>query len=300
MKVKVLFSRLRRAVQFLLRQCASTRLAPNTLSRVSSHLHPHITEALTFQIRHQHSTRAKANARKQQSLIRMVMTLPCTLPHTRSPVQAPKNLPPAAKQAKILLYFQDSLSVFTLKELEKVLPGVASINAMQVKEYLQALQDEYAIRVEKIGSGNWYWCFRSDAKKAKENAINALKSEEERLMKGVGEAEGRFGEEMARRGEEEGAGVDRKALLEIHGGLMKELEELDRELARYSDNDPEEVRRKVEETKRLKDSAMRWTDNIDALESFIGAKTGDRTATAQVMEQACGEEYVVGEGLKEL
>lgn len=38
---------------------------------------------------------------------------------------------------------------------------------MVVKDYLQALSGEGLIRVEKIGSGNWYWSFLSDAKQGK-------------------------------------------------------------------------------------------------------------------------------------
>jgi hypothetical protein len=96
--------------------------------------------------------------------------------------QAPKNAPPAAKQAKILEWFRETMGVYTIKELEKLLPGVASINAMQVKEYIQNLSDENLIRVEKIGSGNWYWSFASDTKKFKENALNKLKEEESKLL----------------------------------------------------------------------------------------------------------------------
>src|SRR6187402_2636763 len=172
--------------------------------------------------------------------------------------QAPKNLPPAAKQVKILDYFRESMNVFTLKELEKSLQSAASINQMQVKDYLQALQDENLIRVEKIGSGNWYWCFMSDAKKTKENVLNNLKAEENKLTTSITDTERQIEEEMAKREDDdenllEGNGMDRKALTEAHGVLLKEMEALDKELACYSDNDPAEVLRNVEETKRLKD-----------------------------------------------
>lgn len=40
---------------------------------------------------------------------------------------------------------------------------------MQVKDYLQALSDDNKIRVEKIGSGNWYWSFPSEETKARES-----------------------------------------------------------------------------------------------------------------------------------
>jgi hypothetical protein len=217
--------------------------------------------------------------------------------------QAPKNLPPAAKQQKILDYFRESMSVYTIKELEKNLPPVASINGMQVKEYLQALQDEYLIRVEKIGSGNYYWCFMSDAKKIKENALNNLQAEENKLTSSIAETERLIEEEIAKREEDdeklEDGSMNRKGLLEAHDTLMKEMESLDKELACYSDNDPADVLRKVEETKRLKDSTIRWTDNIESLESLLINLTGDRAQVAELMRSACGDEYVVGEGLKD-
>ncbi|KAH9221615.1 hypothetical protein DL95DRAFT_381939 [Leptodontidium sp. 2 PMI_412] len=98
----------------------------------------------------------------------------------------------------------------------------------------------------------------------------------------------------------EGNGMDRKTLLEAHGLLLKEMESLDKELACYSDNDPAEIQRKIEETKRLKDSAIRWTDNIESLESYIGTLATDRNQMAEIMLAACGDEYVFGEGLKDL
>jgi hypothetical protein len=218
--------------------------------------------------------------------------------------KAPKNAPPAAKQAKILEYFKESMSVFTLKELEKLLPSVASINQMQVKDNLQALQDEYLIRVEKIGSGNWYWCFSSDAKKTKKTILNTLKAEETKMQASIAALEGQLEEELAKREDDEemlgGTSIDRKSLLETHETLLKELESLDRELACYTDNDPAEVLRKVEETKLFKSSAVRWTDSIESLESYLAGLSGDRTFVAHLMQKACGDEYIGGEGLKDL
>jgi len=196
------------------------------------------------------------------------------------------------------------MSVFTLKELEKTLPAVASINAMQVKDVLQGLQDENLIRVEKIGSGNWYWCFTSDAKKLKENTINTLKAEESKLIVSIAEAERQIEEETATREDDnemlEGNGMDRKALLEAYDALLKETELLDKELACYSDSDPAEVQRKMGEVINLKASTIRWTDNIEALECMLGDLTKDRHQTSEIMQNACGDEYVPGEGLKEL
>jgi hypothetical protein len=196
------------------------------------------------------------------------------------------------------------MGVYTIKDLDKFLPAVAGINQMQVKDYVQALQDENLIRVEKIGSGNWYWCFTSDAKKSKENSINNLKSEESKLMTLIADTEKQIEEEMAKReGDDEvleKGGMDRKALLKAHDTLLKEMELLNKELALYSDDDPTEVLRKVEETKKLKQSAFRWTDNIESMETFITNLIGDRAKAAEAMASACGDEYVAGEGLKDL
>ncbi|CAD6448153.1 c1eb50ef-cf5b-4bc3-ae04-922b7225a921 [Sclerotinia trifoliorum] len=218
--------------------------------------------------------------------------------------KAPKNLPPAAKQAKILDWFRTSMGVYSFKELEKLLPSVGSINGMLVKEYIQALTDENLIRVEKIGSGNWYWSFTSDAKKSKENMINKLKEEENKLLASMKDAEQQIEKEMMKRQEDDemllDGGSDRHTLMDVYETLVKENDTLDKELALYSDNDPTEVLRKVEETNKLRESTLRWTDNLESLESFLVSLTGDRAQAREIMSRACGDDYVVGEGLKEL
>lgn len=196
------------------------------------------------------------------------------------------------------------MRVYTLKELEKSLQSVASINGMQVKEYLQALQDENQIRVEKIGSGNWYWCFLSDAKKQKGNIYNSLKAEEQKLKNGVAEVQTAFDLEVQNRAKDdqsaEASGHTRDALLGTHEELTAQLAGLDQGLACFSESDPATLEAKAEETKRLKDSAIRLTDNIYAMESFFTNITNDREKTGLLMANACGDEYVIGEGLKEL
>jgi hypothetical protein len=54
----------------------------------------------------------------------------------------------------IVSYLRLTGTCHTLKELDKTLPAVASINGMQVKEHIQELVDENTIWSEKIGSGN--------------------------------------------------------------------------------------------------------------------------------------------------
>lgn len=202
-------------------------------------------------------------------------------------------------------WFRETKGVYSIKELEKSLPTVASISGMVVKDFIQALTDENLIRVEKIGSGNWYWSFPSEAKNLRENMLNKVKDEEGKLLAGIAEAEQQLEEEAVKRAEDEemldGGGMDRSALLDARAALIQDNEALDDDLSLYSDNDPTEILRKMEETAKLKESAVRWTENIESLESLLLRLTSnDRSQVAQMMEQACGGEYVPGEGLKEL
>jgi Mg2+ and Co2+ transporter CorA len=120
----------------------------------------------------------------------------------------------------------------------------------------------------------------------------------------IADTERQIEEEMAKRNEDDNMlgedGMDRKTLLEFHETLLKDMESLDKELSLYSENDPAEVLRKVEDIQKFKNSAIRWTDNIESLESFIVSLVGDRAQAANVMQAACGDEYIVGEGLREL
>lgn len=72
-----------------------------------------------------------------------------------------------------------------------------------MKDYLQALQDDNKIRVEKIGSGNWYWSFPSEEKKSKEAALEKAQEEYNKANATVMELQAKVDEAGAARGEDE-------------------------------------------------------------------------------------------------
>jgi hypothetical protein len=74
---------------------------------------------------------------------------------------------------------------------------------MQVKDYLQALSDDNKIRVEKIGSGNWYWSFPSDEKKAKEAMLEKAQEESSKAIATLTELQAKVDEAGAAREEDE-------------------------------------------------------------------------------------------------
>jgi len=180
---------------------------------------------------------------------------------------------------------------------------------MAVKDYIQALLDESQIRVEKIGSGNWYWSFVSDAKKEKEKTLKALKDEEKKLLSGIESADKEIQEEEEKRMDDDemlvdgevAGGMDRKELLKMKEVLKAEKEKMLTELMGYKENDPTEVLRKKNEMEKLKLGAERWTDNIEELMGYLKKSVGmDKTTIATTMAQVCGDEWVAGEGLKDL
>ena len=169
---------------------------------------------------------------------------------------------------------------------------------MQVKDYLQALSDEGRIRVEKIGSGNWYWSFLSEEKKSRDNVLAKLKEEFGKVQGSLGELEAKVREASEKRGEDD---EDRGRLVSVQLELNGEVEILKKELEGYKDGDPGEVERRRKESTALQAKAEVWTDNIGILEGYaLGLMGGDRDKLDAVKRELYGDEYVEGEGLKEL
>lgn len=224
--------------------------------------------------------------------------------------QPPKSthLSPAAKQALILSHIRSTRTCHTLKDLEKSLPSaVPSVNAMQVKEHIQALTDEGKLRVEKIGSGNWYWCFASEERREREKIRAGLEREVERAVKVCRELEGAV--EKAREEAAKAAGDDKEAEEAEREELLKRKAELGAEVRKLRAEEEAlagadgagGLKRKTEEIQAYRRDASLWTDNIYILEEYLGRLAGgDRELVDAVRRECYGEEYVEGEGLREL
>lgn len=209
------------------------------------------------------------------------------------------------KQNLILAHLRASGTCHTLKDLEKTLPGVASINSIQVKEYIQALTDENQLRVEKIGSGNWYWSFGSDEKHERERQLGRVQSEVEKARKSFTDAEVALATETARRQQEaddEGRDNEREALLRQKADLEAQVRGLRRTAAESKDSVSRKGASQLQrELAAFRQQAMQWTDNIYILEEYLRRLAGgDREVVTAVLRECYGEEYVEGEGLREL
>lgn len=200
----------------------------------------------------------------------------------------------------------------TLKDLEKRLPGVALINSIQVKEYIQYLTDENRLRVEKIGSGNWYWTFGSDERKQHELQLDRVKTEVEQAHQSSSEAVAALAAETTRR-EQEGERdssdssasreAERTALQDQRAELQVTVDRLRGVVAAAQTGDSvssKGVLQVRDELAGFRQQAMQWTDDIYLLEEYLRRLAGgDREIVAAVQRECYGDEYVEG-GLREM
>ncbi|KAK5201444.1 hypothetical protein LTR16_002651 [Cryomyces antarcticus] len=219
--------------------------------------------------------------------------------------EAPKITANPVKAASILAYFHNSGVAHSIKDLEKALPSIASVNGMQVKDYLQYLGDENKIRVEKIGSGNWYWSFLSEEKKSKEAILSRVQEENDKVAKSVEELQSGVEEASTAREDDEdmleSGGDDRATLMQRHAALTADLAALRVELASYADNDPVEVERKRAQTGEFKRGAEARTDEIYAIEGWFKEQGVDEETLTNIKRATYGGEFSEEEGgLREL
>ncbi|KAL2818506.1 meiotic nuclear division protein 1 [Aspergillus cavernicola] len=183
-----------------------------------------------------------------------------------------------------------------------MIPSVASINGIQVKDYIQELTDDGKIRVEKIGSGNWYWCFGGDEKKERERQLGQLRRDVERVHASCKRAEADLAVRKKEKASEDGGEEEWTELMRKKKGLEGEKNRLQAEWTAISTTgEGKRVGQMREESEEYRQRAQIWTDNIYVLEEYVRKlASGDRETVQAVQRECYGEEYVEGEGLREL
>ncbi|CAK1367988.1 unnamed protein product [Cercospora beticola] len=206
---------------------------------------------------------------------------------------APKTNCNAQKLNTIQTWLRKSRSVWSIKELEKQLPSVGSINGMQVKDYVQALQDESKISCEKIGSGNWYWAFQSERAKNSENKLATAQAEFEKIAASVED----FKQKLDARAEEiqkemdADEGESREELTSRTKELETDVSGLKKQLEAFSGNDdPTMLEQMQKETCADYALAEMITEDVYAMESWF-KKQGAEDMVATFPETVYGGEY---------
>lgn len=72
-------------------------------------------------------------------------------------------------------FFHNTQEFYSIKELETTGAKKVGVSSMLIKGLLKNLTDNSLVKVEKIGSGNYYWAFTSDSRAMTENKIEGFR-----------------------------------------------------------------------------------------------------------------------------
>ncbi|XP_068969438.1 meiotic nuclear division protein 1 homolog [Bombus flavifrons] len=172
------------------------------------------------------------------------------------------------KRIRLLQLFYERKEFFTLKELEKIAAKEKGIVAQAVKDVLQTLVDDGLVRSEKIGTSVYFWIFPGEN-------IARIEQRISEASKNIVEAEFKL-QKLKDTCEKEKIGKEDTEERQI---LLRELEELkakenqlNKQIAKFSDADPEVIAKLGEKVQKYKEVTNTWTDNIFAIQSWCKNK----------------------------
>ncbi|XP_060573242.1 meiotic nuclear division protein 1 homolog [Ruditapes philippinarum] len=179
-----------------------------------------------------------------------------------------KGLSVEEKRHRMMEFFFEKKDFFQLKELERQCQKEKGITSMSVKEILTSLVDDGMVDTDKIGTSVYFWAFPSKASQNRKRKIDDLEarladaeSKKLNLMDAV---------EKAKVGKEESD--DRDEILSRLSEMQGEKTQMEAELERYRECDPDVIEELKQETKIAKEASNRWTDNIFSTKSWIKNK----------------------------
>lgn len=172
------------------------------------------------------------------------------------------------KRMRMLQLFYEKKEFFTLKELEKIAAKEKGIVAQAVKDVLQTLVDDELIRSEKIGTSVYFWIFPGEN-------VTKIEQRISETLKNIVEAEFKL-KKLKDACEKEKIGKEDTEERQI---LLRELEELkakenqlNKQIAKFSDADPEVIAKLGEKVQKYKEVTNTWTDNIFAIQGWCKNK----------------------------
>ena len=192
----------------------------------------------------------------------------------------------ADKREIILQIFHDEKKPFLLKDIEKI-ASKKGVVLQSVHEILNSLVDDDLVKMDKIGTTNWYWSFPSDhATKLEQNgnqcdeALKLLAKELKQLDEDIENEKSKNKENDA-----ESSAQDRKNAEMALQAAKDENAKVLKELAKLQESNPElqESVAKGVDTMRL--AADRWTDNLFLVKSWVDKKMGDKEQTKVFFKQ---------------
>ncbi|XP_023189954.1 meiotic nuclear division protein 1 homolog isoform X3 [Xiphophorus maculatus] len=179
-----------------------------------------------------------------------------------------KGLSLEEKRTRMMEIFFESKDVFQLKDIEKIAPKSKGIAPMTVKEVLQSLVDDNMVDCERIGTSNYYWAFPSKALHARKHKLEELKKQaSDAKQRKVSVEKTVEKSKVGREGTKE-----RSSLLKQLQSLREERTNLQAELEKYRECDPDVIKAMRKSNVVAKEAVSRWTDNVFAIKSWTKKK----------------------------
>ncbi|XP_020495346.2 meiotic nuclear division protein 1 homolog [Labrus bergylta] len=179
-----------------------------------------------------------------------------------------KGLSLEEKRTRMMEIFFETKDVFQLKDIEKIAPKQKGISPMTVKDVLQSLVDDNMVDCERVGTSNYYWAFPSKALNARKNKLDELKKQDSEAKQRKVSLEKAV--EKAKLGREDTK--ERSSLLKELKALREEKTQLQADLEKYRECDPEVVEEIRKTNVVAKEAVSRWTDNVFAIKSWTKKK----------------------------
>jgi len=184
-----------------------------------------------------------------------------------------KGLSVDQKREKLLEYMHEHKEVYSLKELEKNASKAKGIVEKTIKEILELLVSDGAVECDKIGSGNFYWALPSQSRANATTKIAKAEKELNEARAHQAELEAKVAALQSARPVSATRAVD----LRRHTQLKSQAHELQAEVDKYADSDPDKMKLLENGAEICKTAANRWTDTVVTLIGQMRERQSERS-----------------------
>lgn len=183
------------------------------------------------------------------------------------------------KKVRLLEYMHEHKECYTLKELESSASKAKGIVSQSIKDVLGMLVADGLVDSDKIGAGNFFWALPSKTKVMAQQKLEKANKDLAAAKAKHAELEAKLAEMQAARPTSEKRAADLKRL----AVLKAQAAELETEVGKFADCDPDRMKLLERGTEVCKAAANRWTDNLQTL--IAQAREANPEATeAQLLE----------------
>ncbi|XP_012258729.2 meiotic nuclear division protein 1 homolog isoform X2 [Athalia rosae] len=179
-----------------------------------------------------------------------------------------KGLSADEKRVKMLQLFYEKKEFYQLKDLEKIAPKEKGIVAQSVKDITQTLVDDGLIDTAKIGTSIYFWSFPGKSIKANEKKIEDITQNLLELEIKLAKIHQEILNEKT--GKEDT--IARQKIMQEITMLQRKESQLQNEVAKHGENEPETIAQMSETAQKYKDAVNVWTDNVFAIQRWCKNK----------------------------